>query len=344
MRLVLPHGGYGLGNDLIPWAKGFLLSQETGAALLHPAWGRNPRRYWRHFGTSRLDVHLHRALVRLLPRVAFTEEVYRELGFNDFPSACRGFAERFRLRERRAWVVTVTGPWGAFAGLERARPFVNSVLWGSKYVRRNLSWLEARRERRRLAVMVHVRRGDFRTAGPGESFRDALNTAVPIEWYESVCRALVAALGEENLQFCVASDGTANEIGRFLEKFDCIFTSSQANSDCSDLLALAGGDLLVCSPSTYSMWAAFLSDSPYIWFAPQLEPGAHGRGLRWVRSLLADQGVVRRPAATAPPRGNPIGIGECLPDSLLQYLRTRLAQKADGTDLVRGGLVADAIS
>ena len=38
IKLVLPHGGYGLGNDLVPWAKAYILSNELGARLLHPAW------------------------------------------------------------------------------------------------------------------------------------------------------------------------------------------------------------------------------------------------------------------------------------------------------------------
>ena len=37
------------------------------------------------------------------------------------------------------------------------------------------------------------------------------------------------------------------------------------------LLARSGGDdLLVCSVSSFSMLAAFVSDRPYLWFAPQL--------------------------------------------------------------------------
>ena len=97
MRLVMPHGGYGLGNDLIPWAKGYILSGELGAKLLHPAWGNNPRQYWRYFGTSRWDWQWYRVLVRAFPRYVFSEEIYREAGENDFEKACKYFAEKHDL-------------------------------------------------------------------------------------------------------------------------------------------------------------------------------------------------------------------------------------------------------
>ena len=35
---------------------------------------------------------------------------------------------------------------------------------------------------------------------------------------------------------------------------------------------LASCDLLVCSVSSFSMLASFLSDQPYLWFEPQLTP------------------------------------------------------------------------
>lgn len=41
MKLIHPHGGYGLGYELFVWAKGYILSPESGARLLHPAWGNN---------------------------------------------------------------------------------------------------------------------------------------------------------------------------------------------------------------------------------------------------------------------------------------------------------------
>ena len=59
----------------------------------------------------------------------------------------------------------------------------------------------------------------------------------------------------------------------------CITTGDIPDGDCSDLLMLASADLLLCSTSTYSSLAAFLSDAPYLWFAPNLHGNAQARWL-----------------------------------------------------------------
>ena len=56
--------GYGLGNELIPWARALLAAQLLGAHFLPPAFGLNRRRYWRHFGTPRYDWLRNRTLQR----------------------------------------------------------------------------------------------------------------------------------------------------------------------------------------------------------------------------------------------------------------------------------------
>ncbi len=64
--------GEGLGNECFAWAKGWIASQVLDAHLIGPAWGINPRRYYRNFGTSRLDVVLEEVF-RRLPHHRFTE-------------------------------------------------------------------------------------------------------------------------------------------------------------------------------------------------------------------------------------------------------------------------------
>jgi hypothetical protein len=68
--------GYGLGNELLPWARAFLASQVLNARLLPPAFGMNRRAYWWHFHTAPDDWIYHRALEYLLPVVEFTESDY----------------------------------------------------------------------------------------------------------------------------------------------------------------------------------------------------------------------------------------------------------------------------
>lgn len=340
MRLVMPHGGYGLGNDLIPWAKGYILSRELGAKLLHPAWGNNPRRYWRYFGTSRLDWQWYRILVRTLPCYAFSEDIYRDFGENDFEKACKRFAEKNNLYDKRAYIITITGHWGAFSGIETAKHFVREVLYSTKYTRDNLHWIERRKDREKLSVAVHVRRGDFSPPSFANDYEGVLNKGLPVSWFTNICNALVAAFGKDNLQFLVASDSSPEDLRELLDTYPSLFISDLKHSDVSDLIAMSEADLLICSLSTYSMWAAFLSEEPYLWFAPQLNRTQTGLSHNWVRGL----GIFRDSHATrcrvlGMPRGIPVGIGGELPDSLLSYFSQKLSMRKSETDLVRGGVI-----
>jgi len=133
----------------------------------------------------------------------------------------------------------------------------------------------------------------------------------------------------------VVSDGNAEQLRPLLDAVPCITSADIPDSDCSDLLALADADLLVCSVSSYSQWAAFLSQAPYIWFAPQLQLHAGGRGSLWGGSF-PDSAVP--PASAQLPRGLPVGLDGALPEGLPQLLRQRREYQGPEHDLVRGGL------
>lgn len=53
-----------------------------------------------------------------------------------------------------------------------------------------------------------------------------------------------------------------------------------SGSPTSDLSIMARADLLVCSVSSFSMLAAFLSEGEYVWYAPHLTR-VSGRGYIW---------------------------------------------------------------
>ena len=81
--------GYGLGNEMLPWARAFLAAQVLNATLLTPAFGMNRRAYWRHFRTAPDDWIQQRTLQQLLPVVEFRESDYLAHGGGDV-RACWG--------------------------------------------------------------------------------------------------------------------------------------------------------------------------------------------------------------------------------------------------------------
>jgi hypothetical protein len=334
----MPHAGYGLGNDLIAWTKAYILGQETGARTLHPAWGNNPRRYGEYFGTFRWDWQLYRVLVRALPHIRFDEQSWRELGEPDFPRACARFAELNGLRQRQHYVVTVTGLWGAFAGFDCARNFVRAQLLGTRHTPANLYETAKSLPAGRLTVAIHVRRDDFRPGHP-DTYEGAWNTSIPLAWYQAVCRNLVAGLGPHRLQFLVASDGPRQDVAALTDEFGAIFTSAAPYSVCSDLLTLAQADLLVASLSTYSMWAAFLSNARYIWFRPHLSVGTDGelfmsnmRKLGATPASPQEDGVV-----SGPSRGVAVDVDGHLDEALIGDLERVWALKNPANDLIWNG-------
>src|SRR6185437_6203840 len=127
----------------------------------------------------------------------------------------------------------------------------------------------------RIRIGMHVRLGDFRVPAAGADYAGAANLSLPLDWFRRVALSLMGALGDR-LQFLLVSDGTREQLTPLLETVPCVVTADLPNGDCSDVLALADCDLLVCSASTYSHLAAFLSDSPYVWFAPNLHRHPEG--------------------------------------------------------------------
>jgi hypothetical protein len=328
--------GYGLGNELIPWARALLAALLLDAYCFPPAFGLNRRRYWRHFGTPRYDWLRNRTLPWLLPRVEFTEADWRRHGAGDVLVALRGFAAERRLLERHAYVFVTTGMWGGYMHIEAARMQMRAILQTSRYAARNLVRLAARLDPDRITVGMHVRFGDFRPADSVQEYRGVWNTALPMEWYVNVAQSLRRALGAD-AQFLVVSDGTAEQLRPLTQAVPCVTTSDIADSDCSDLLALADADLLVCSISSYSQWAAFLSQAPYLWYAPSLQVHPGELGSIWGGSFpnpgaAGDHGSL--------PRGIPVAPSGALPPALPLLLRQRRAFLRPEHDLVRGGLAS----
>jgi len=352
LKLCIPRvqgRGAGLGNELISWARAFLASKVLDAKLLAPAFGLNSRRYWRHFGTPRYDWLTHRALEKLLPVVEFTEADYVRLGGGDFVNTFERFAERNLLHTRGNFVFATEGMWGGYRHIAQARDFIYSTLYQSHFAARNLLTINSRLQKEKVTVAMHVRLGDF-GAAPLEhaAYQGQFNLALPLAWYRNIALSIQRQLGDD-VQFLVVSDGTPAQLQPLLVGLSAVITTSDIpDSDCSDLLALAQADLLVCSVSSFSTTAAFLSDAPYLWFEPNLQrhPGGfysiwgHEDAQKALNSATRNaMKEVRRGIASDASRGTPIGMAEEVNADLLQSLLAKKRVNRPESDLIQYGVV-----
>jgi hypothetical protein len=206
--------------------------------------------------------------------------------------------------------------------------------------------LYGRIDSRKILVGMHVRLGEFAPPTSLSDYRRVPNASLPIEWFRNIASSLQGAFGDD-WQLLLVSDGRQEQLQELCGLFPCVITADLANGDCSDVLALAGADLLVCSASTYSSLAAFLSDSPYLWFAPNLH--AHPEGCYSLHgdtpehqqqgspTQLALEYFVSRPASVAP-RGVAVGMDGVVPAALLESVARRRDGRRWESDLVRCGV------
>jgi hypothetical protein len=351
MRYAIPvvdRRGAGLGNELILWAKAFVAGQALGLKTLHPAWGINRRNYWRYFGTSRSDYVVHRLLRAALPKVRFDEEDYVRCGGGDFADALTAFARERGLERSGPLALEIAGLWGGPGMLYPAREFVRGQLLGTRYTAANLYQVARRAGDERLRIGVHLRRGDFGAPVARGAYAGTFNVAVPLAWYEAMMATLHRAFGD-GIVFVIASDASAAELTPLTSRFPCVTTMDLPNSDVSDLIALATSDFLICSISSFSLWAAFLGEMPYAWFRPQLSEFAGTLSI-WGHQAPQQQpasplGQARAEVASLSeadpiwPRGIPVDEDGALSDELMDDLRHVLWRRRRATDLIRYGVV-----
>jgi len=347
--------GQGLGNELLPWAKGWIASQELHAHLVGPSWGLNKRRYARNFGTNKLDWILEDAILRL-PHFCFRDEDYRATGESDFGAAIRHWAQERRLDRRRSFLVEVGGMWGGYTAIRYARPFLWSQLLSSRDALRNLYRVLSKLDRNKLAVAVHLRSGGdgFMSPVDASSQRGRFNILIASDWYLWVCEQIAKEFGDR-VQFWFFTDRQESSFEKLSRRFNPRQFAQTGLTECSDLLLMAMADVRVCSVSSYSMAACFLADGPYVWYEPQLtlrdglytlwggeetqqlslSPTMHSRAFVEDRcgSCHQDQN------GSAEYKGYPMDIGDALPECLAVELERHLRAKESRTNLLEYGCV-----
>jgi hypothetical protein len=355
MRLCIPETfgrrGAGLGNELYPWAKAFLASQVLNAEPVHPAWGLNQRHYHRDFGTSRLDWVMQGMARLALPVVRFDEAAYRATGKDDYQDAVTVFAAAKGLDRRRHFVFSAEGMWGGFLAIRKARVFVLAELLKARGAVQNVHAIMRQAQSGKILIAVHIRRGDFQDLNGKMDYRGRFNAALPLEWYSATCRSIKRTLGDQ-VQFLLLTDARPDEVRSFIDEFRPLTTFHLQQTSCSDLLLMSFADSIVCSVSSYSMWGAFLSNAPYIWFAPNLQ-NHDGYGSLWGHedAQLGPSGAtalnlarVRKSGKafsemSGAGRGIPVDFSGAVPASFCDRLLAGMRERAPEKDLILYGAV-----
>lgn len=237
-------GGPGLGNLLFPWARCAAAVARFGGRLVWPTWTAiKPAR-----------------ILRCDP----DQRWYGGLFVPPIDAICGCRAAIIRLGKRPVQVVKhhelmpefEPGQLYVFRGMTS----LFAPLWDYRDYIRNAFFAMCRAKHlasSTATIAIHVRLGDFARSVPGAQIVSN-NTSIPIAWYR---QALETAMGlpDAPAAALVYSDGTDEELATLLA--DPRVRRAPKASPVRDLTAMARSPMIITSNSTYSMWAAFLSDS-----------------------------------------------------------------------------------
>ena len=247
----LPRGG--LGNKLLVWARALVFSHLNELPLFVSNWAevkigpflRNEkckRQYWGYFNKTNHPSFLRRLSFAMskcteappLRRVAGSEAKLLYV-FRKLPSWPDYFKD---LREFRSLIVD---------------RFYQNV--SPKYL--SLAQLQDA-----PVIGVHVRRSDFREPIAVEVPGNACNIRTSLDYYIRTIQILRDIQGTK-LPVTVFTDGMEAEIAGLLSLPGVKI--APRNPDIVDLLLLSRSRYIVVSPgSSFSYWAAFVSDAPVI--------------------------------------------------------------------------------
>lgn len=245
----------GLGNKMLVWARALVFAELNRMPLFVSGWAdvkigpylrreKTKRQYWGYFTAANRIGWLRQVLYTRLFRVTREPEL-RQLA--DPP------------RSGQAYVFDTMTSWEDYFGSlhgheQRIRDaFFKQISPGH---------MAALADQAHPVIGVHVRRSDFRDAAQGEGPGQACNVRTPIDYHVGVVRELRALAGQD-LPVTVFTDGSAQDVAALLALPHVKLAAP--NPDIVDLLLLSRARCIVVSAaSTFSYWAAFLSDAAVV--------------------------------------------------------------------------------
>lgn len=330
--------GAGLGNEVMAWGKSYLAAEALGLRLLRPRWLANQYKLASTLGWPNRTLFLEQAATRCLPRLRVSEEMYRSTGVTDYGDAMVRLGEIGAFAGRSV-VMQHSGMWGGYQAIRGARPFLQQQIYAAPGVTGALRMLE--RGSPLPTIAVHVRLGDFDSQPPGPG---QFNAALPLRWYHAAMIALREQMHGE-VRFWVCSDAPTRSLTQLLDLPNAeLIRGDGPSAAIQDLAVLSAADALICSVSSFSMLAAFLSGRPYVWFRPQLTHVAGGMSI-WGQEKHQQAAVsaTNRHAGlldgTEVGRGRAWEEGEVFDEQLLAYLDSIARMREEHADLIYYGVV-----
>ncbi len=231
--------GSGLGNLLFPLARSLLYVDSHQGVLMPPTWrtlkvGPILRREMdrRSYG----DLFEHR------PIGEFATGLSRRLLLPSMTEQDFLAAEPNSLQGDRR--VIVAGMEGRFAPISTAAaPVYRYLLSKSRFAPRSQA----------CDIHVHLRLGDFQEASAAGF---SSNTRLPLEWYVSAIRHLQESRGVTSVRLFTDEP---DKVAAVKEQVPGLVYLPPVNA-LVDMLEMAAAPYVVCSNSTFSLWAVFLGD------------------------------------------------------------------------------------
>lgn len=332
--------GSGLGNEIIPLAKSYIAARELGLTLVKPRWSGNRYHLASHAGWSRPRLLAENAWTHRLPQLRVTEDLFLATGELDYGKAVVEIADRLGVGSRRRVALVHEGMWGGYLAIHSARNYIRRLVLGAPGVVQRLDDLGLPSQDE-VVVGVHVRRGDFSSL---PIKRGSWNRLVPLEWYRDAIVALGEVLGDRAWRCVIVSDGSREALAPIVGHPKLEVEVASSPSPFVDLAVLAAVDVLVCSVSSFSMTASYLSAGPYLWHEPQLT--RQGSTLSfWGDEVgqLGPEALSRNVAALTAQhlgRGIPFRSGLSLPGVLAHWLTAQSLLRGRQQDLLYYGVVS----
>jgi hypothetical protein len=246
----LPRGG--LGNKMLVWARALVFAQINGLPLFVSRWAevklgpylrgeKSKRQYWGYFSRENVPGIIQRILFYCLYKKV------HEPSIDKTSSSVVG---------KRLYVYDRVPDWvDYFNGLRGHEDLIRESFFSTLTVK----YRDILSHNKAPVVAVHIRRSDFRELNPGEIHGSDCNVRTPIHYYIRAIELIRSEAGQV-LPVTIFTDGHEEDVLELLALPDV--TLADSNPDIVDLLLMSRAKCIVVSAgSTFSYWAAFLSDA-----------------------------------------------------------------------------------